>query len=907
MTISDLVIPTDSLANPRKFYPLEISVPHHQLRHFISLASNDRLYYVNHYDIFCLCLQTQKRILLATVPFEARCLAADHGWIAVGGELKGDCAFVRVDEENEEPKCFGHDLVVDVLGGEIVNAMTIHRLQNQSESENEPVVVISNNDKTVKIYSLAQREVLTTIKHAVPMNYATLSPDGEIIAAVGDSEEVFFYQRKVAEQLTGSTKAATVFPKYEWQRLACPPVPAGEHTPGDHCFSIAFSQTGRLCAASSRGGMITVFDMEELRSDPLQPTRAITSSFRSSRQGLWGCVRYMAFAPEPWDMLAWAEDHGRIGVADVRQCFLRRQIIELDQEKVEILAVEDATPIELQGLGLKEKLKQQHLRTLPSTRRTTTEGSRIEQLLAESRAEQRRQTRQELLAYHHGSGLDPRERSVLDALETTMDDVDEDLSAVAPYSVNYTALTRFRPSVSASEARREVDVQVLHPSHRLVGPRAQPPRRRSSVVLSEPQSNQSLAPPDSVRALMTASPGPMTETEDDLLTTSNIDYTQRRVISSLRPLSSNIPPSDPWYVIQSALETARRDEPYTASRHGLPDPASATLSQVEAELEAERLLGDQLERQLSDERQLSALLRRQVGSQERILQSQEQELSTQERESGVRLEPAVERLLQRQLENEQRFGEQRSEELTTEIAIGSRRIQRLESERVALLRSLQPNPSTTSGQTSALETSRTDSSTESLQTTIHRHEEFRRQRLTHAASLEQQTRRAVSRASLASSDIQALESAVHRNANDRHARLAEARAGYRARAAENAANRVALSNAETVASVRAQAALRRAGVAVNADHTFERNAVRSSGLSSRPSENSIRLARQMFSSSARAAMDANGNWESAAALRMILGRTIPGMADGSLTLDEVINAMGVGTAGLAWSPDGTTL
>lgn len=43
-----------------------------------------------------------------------------------------------------------------------------------------------NNDKTVKIFSLPQSRLLSTLEFLFHMNHASIRPDGEILAAVGD-------------------------------------------------------------------------------------------------------------------------------------------------------------------------------------------------------------------------------------------------------------------------------------------------------------------------------------------------------------------------------------------------------------------------------------------------------------------------------------------------------------------------------------------------------------------------------------------------------------------------------------------------------------------------------------------------------------------------------------------------
>lgn len=56
------------------------------------------------------------------------------------------------------------------------------------------------------------------------------------------------------------------------------------------------------------------------------------TTFGSSRPNAeLGAIRDMAFAPGSTDLLAWTEDRGHVGVADLRTGFLSRQILDLDK------------------------------------------------------------------------------------------------------------------------------------------------------------------------------------------------------------------------------------------------------------------------------------------------------------------------------------------------------------------------------------------------------------------------------------------------------------------------------------------------------------------------------------------------------------------------------------------------
>ena len=97
--------PTDSLIcqNQTKFFPTRIPSQHHQLKNYISTRHGDHLYYAADYDIYSLHLATKDRRLVKSLKWKPFCLDAAHDWICVGGQNKGQCAFIHIirDENNE--------------------------------------------------------------------------------------------------------------------------------------------------------------------------------------------------------------------------------------------------------------------------------------------------------------------------------------------------------------------------------------------------------------------------------------------------------------------------------------------------------------------------------------------------------------------------------------------------------------------------------------------------------------------------------------------------------------------------------------------------------------------------------------------------------------------------------------
>lgn len=53
---------------------------------------------------------------------------------------------------------------------------------------------VSNNDRQLRIFDMPSMRPVDAICCPAPINYACLSPDGELLACVGDSEETHLYR-----------------------------------------------------------------------------------------------------------------------------------------------------------------------------------------------------------------------------------------------------------------------------------------------------------------------------------------------------------------------------------------------------------------------------------------------------------------------------------------------------------------------------------------------------------------------------------------------------------------------------------------------------------------------------------------------------------------------------------------
>ncbi|KAL8841820.1 MAG: hypothetical protein Q9176_003007 [Flavoplaca citrina] len=568
MTV-DVTIPqeTPSLIRPlqRTFYSTRIPQTHHQLKNFISTADHDIIYYACENDIYALHLSTCKREAIASLPWKIQCLDARYGWICVGGPDKGRCAFVCIDRNvtgsshdrystreaevdallpldldpdsrtlaqsyfrrlrassspsRGKPEVQIHELAASTANS-ITNSVAIHRLRTgQKGRDDEIVCVMTNNDSTVKIFSLSHSRLLSTLQFSCYMNHASLSPDGQLMVAVGDEPKAFFCRRMPSSSSSGDQDASLT-----WQEIAEPRLnPASL---GDACFTTAFSPSGHICAVAQQSGVVTIFNTSMIHED-MEDDEAVLEVLKSSRSSIphdhVGAIRSMSFSPAPWDFLAWAEERGRVCVADLRNACQSRQTVDLDLEspklnRTNITDLEDGqTTSEQRELEIERRFLQRH-REAVNAQNDLANISHVADYIELSTA--RRRLQRETTAEIPGefNDLTETERQMLDFIRTSrsqeFDQSSLEHSSLRP--VNFDPLngqnsdpseSRFNPQLSAPPsngistntqlARVESMRDTMRRSHldrsRPADRGTYQPRRRSSVVISNSNnpSNQS--------------------------------------------------------------------------------------------------------------------------------------------------------------------------------------------------------------------------------------------------------------------------------------------------------------------------------------------------------------------------------------------------------------------------------
>ena len=179
--------------------------------------------------------------------------------------------------------------------------------------------IVRNNDKTVRVFSLAQNRVQATLHLPISTNHASISPDGKHLVVVGDSTKVYFYH--------SSTGASAQHEAGREPWTLTRQLTAGT---SDALISTAFSPSSVHCAVASQDGSITIFDTRFLSLSSDDDPSPIVKQIQSTRPRTHaGAIRSVQFSPTPWDLLVWTEHSGRVTVADVRSDFTERQVIDV--------------------------------------------------------------------------------------------------------------------------------------------------------------------------------------------------------------------------------------------------------------------------------------------------------------------------------------------------------------------------------------------------------------------------------------------------------------------------------------------------------------------------------------------------------------------------------------------------
>lgn len=163
------------------------------------------------------------------------------------------------------------------------------------------------------------------------VNRAIISPDGRLLISILDDPYLYIHERVEKGSDSGSRpRGGREYCWKEKQRLLLKSQRKDDRSDSRGSFAACFSTSGAYLAVGTQHGTVSVFDatlLTDLDADPLITT------FASSRPETGaGAIRDMAFCPGPFDILAWTEDRGHVGLADLRSNFVVRQIVDINAE-----------------------------------------------------------------------------------------------------------------------------------------------------------------------------------------------------------------------------------------------------------------------------------------------------------------------------------------------------------------------------------------------------------------------------------------------------------------------------------------------------------------------------------------------------------------------------------------------
>ncbi|TLS26961.1 hypothetical protein PpBr36_04678, partial [Pyricularia pennisetigena] len=396
VTESTPLCATETLISKRKrrHYRTSVVPIHWQLRSLIGSGRDGIIYFATGNGNLHLQRLDTKSLETETIQllsFSPRCLVAQNGWVCCGGET-GEFVAVQVEHQNTNrrgslpdrnsspiPFATGRSdasmiqfprshLIAPmprnkVYGKERVNCITLwfpqDYVQSHERAYKSPVAVLANNDKHVTIVDLQTMDSIDTLQYPDCVNRALISPDGQLLVAVGDDPYLYVHERMDTPETSPGDDVSMERSICSWNLVQKVHLKSQKkHDKSDHrgSFAACFSNTGSYLAVGTQYGMISIFETSALLEHGEDALRAYFPSSRPAAENAsphdplsaLGAVREMAFSPGPHDILAWSEDRGRAGVADLRSGFATRQILYLDgQDKaMEHLDIADKSVID---------------------------------------------------------------------------------------------------------------------------------------------------------------------------------------------------------------------------------------------------------------------------------------------------------------------------------------------------------------------------------------------------------------------------------------------------------------------------------------------------------------------------------------------------------------------------------
>jgi len=269
-----------------KKYQVRTSIHHWQLRDMVTTSSNpNEIIYAHSNTVNLLNTSTQKtHTLMKNLVFNPTSMCYGHGIVAIGGQ-RSQLLTKNIQTGAEKRIC---------TGGTINNGLEIFSHFGDTR------VLVCNNDETIKEYSIYNMKRHSVLVHKAPVNSCSVSPDGKILATVGDTNEISLFSIDQEKYRLIKTMKGT----------------------NDASFKVSWSPSSVYLAVSTQDGYVCVYDIrnteEKLAKIPSTQTPLVK-----------GACRNVKFSPNiALDLLAFTEHVSHFTLVDARD-FSKKQTIAL--------------------------------------------------------------------------------------------------------------------------------------------------------------------------------------------------------------------------------------------------------------------------------------------------------------------------------------------------------------------------------------------------------------------------------------------------------------------------------------------------------------------------------------------------------------------------------------------------
>ncbi|KAJ8659628.1 hypothetical protein O0I10_004607 [Lichtheimia ornata] len=229
-------------------------------------------------DIFRYDTRTgRRRFLVKALGYQPTCMATGFGYWAAGGQ-RSDLTLKDLHSDYKIA-------ITTSPNNTINNGLCFSRVRDEIR------LIVSNNDASIRIFTVPHLRLLQTLEFSVAVNHTSVSPDGRKMIVVGDDKKVHLFS------ITSSGR---------YERVAT------MSASRDANFSVSWTANSDKFAVASQDGTVHVWDIRH--RDPLYCFKGVGNPSITK-----GAARCVAFSKtRAVDLLAYTEHVSHVHIVDAR-------------------------------------------------------------------------------------------------------------------------------------------------------------------------------------------------------------------------------------------------------------------------------------------------------------------------------------------------------------------------------------------------------------------------------------------------------------------------------------------------------------------------------------------------------------------------------------------------------------